>query len=145
MVRAAHIAVTVALGFPLVVSAQPNWTAALEDKGWGRVVESPGAVLFLIRDAPGHEHRMWARYEYQSPQTQRSVAYQSAVDLDDVDCADRRLVTRQIMLYPENNLGGAPTEFHPDPTWEYGVPSSFGAMIIDVACSVPLRPTTRAK
>jgi hypothetical protein len=100
--------------------------------GWIKVASSPhGTETMWVMHAqvPGE---IWEKANYDSPQQlQGAASYNKIISLNRVDCANSYITALQFSYY----LDARSIETIPgDGTPYYGIPGTFGAAIMDVAC-----------
>jgi hypothetical protein len=121
------------------VAPTPLW-AILEPMGWTPLAFNADDTLsayvrFPVVRPPGAFPRIWVRWEYSTPQTDRYPNYRSIMDLNEVNCSQGTTRIIQEQTYIGNNFEGEASSSLTGPTtWQYPGPGTFNESILRVVC-----------
>ena len=117
------------------------WLANLniEANGWDLLTGGDDSALFVKEAAKTQDGNpsLWTRHEFRTSQAASGMTYRSWAVLEEVDCRQRRSRNLNITAYSDNGLRGQASSVSTSAEWEYSVPGSMGASIVERACTGP--------
>lgn len=111
--------------------------SSLAPDGWLYRGTAADQVIFVKqRSSAGPYIRLWARYEFDEPQTSLSPPFLSMMTYNEFDCAEGRYRALQESFFPSNNLLGKPIAIKNVPTeWAFIPPDTIASSLLRAACS----------